>query len=653
MVVTRVAEAGMYGVLVDDTTDIAVIEQMVTFVSYVNQETASTQVDFLSVTNVLEDPDSEGANAKVLFTKLMKELDKCDLDVADFMGLVTDGAAVMTGATGGLAALIKQENKEMISVHCICHRLSLACTRSTDETNYLPVVETILRQLWKFYENSPKRTAQFMKTQLEYKAAVTPTLMGEAKKLVVRKIRKACRTRWLSLDHSVQGVFHDFAPLLLSLNHFAEKDAVATGLLKKMKTAKFLGAIHILKEVLPILSTLSKIFQYGTVNYARIGPALSAAKAALREVLDSGRVLADMRKDLAEDGRLSTCELHPTEHQYNEVSSMLQKYVSALEENLDHRFKEALPVLQSFSIFDPMSCSEDLSYGRAEIKILGKHFFPDCTDSRRKLDAEWCNFKYEMLQWQNRTELRTAKSPTEWVLGRIMKMKQTYAHVYPKLFYIAQVCATLPVSNAWPERGVSAMKRIKTRLRSRLGNDMLEALMHISINGPATDSPEAADIIKKAVRRWKTQGPKRRRLPNPKKRCASPTPLMVTVDAQVQTDDPNDSMADDCEALVVETQADIHLGQAESVQGGNSRDQLDIAEQVNSTTVPRKGAKPKERADVPTAAGNVVQCRACMQCTTQCNVYYSSPAPVTCQRTVRKLLAGVPGMKLAAITNPA
>ena len=35
--------------------------------------------------------------------------------------------------------------------------------------------------------------------------------------------------------------------------------------------------------------------------------------------------------------------------------------------------------------------------------------------------------------------------------------------LYPLLATIARICASAPVTNAWPERGVSAVRRIKTR----------------------------------------------------------------------------------------------------------------------------------------------------------------------------------------------
>lgn len=63
-------------------------------------------------------------------------------------------------------------------------------------------------------------------------------------------------------------------------------------------------------------------------------------------------------------------------------------------------------------------------------------------------------------------------------------MSSTYQQLCPCLLELAEVCLSLPVSNAWPERGASAIKRLKTRLRSTLKNDLLNALLQVSIDGP-------------------------------------------------------------------------------------------------------------------------------------------------------------------------
>ena len=77
--------------------------------------------------------------------------------------LVSDGASVMLGSRTGLAARLKEINSRIISIHCICHRLALACVDTAKDVEYTGTVEDLLRQLWKYLENSPKRMAVYLK----------------------------------------------------------------------------------------------------------------------------------------------------------------------------------------------------------------------------------------------------------------------------------------------------------------------------------------------------------------------------------------------------------------------------------------------------------------------------------------------------------
>ena len=79
-------------------------------------------------------------------------------------------------------------------------------------------------------------------------------------------------------------------------------------------------------------------------------------------------------------------------------------------------------------------------------------------------------------------------------------MSSTDQHLCPCLLELAEVCLSLPVSNAWPERGASAIKRLKTGLRSTLKNDMLNSLLQVSINGPEVKDCQA--LITKEVKEW-------------------------------------------------------------------------------------------------------------------------------------------------------
>ena len=50
------------------------------------------------------------------------------------------------------------------------------------------------------------------------------------------------------------------------------------------------------------------------------------------------------------------------------------------------------------------------------------------------------------------------QSPTEWCMQRLMILKQELQ--FELLPQIAEIASSLPMSNVWPERGASCLKRL-------------------------------------------------------------------------------------------------------------------------------------------------------------------------------------------------
>lgn len=135
------------------------------------------------------------------------------------------------------------------------------------------------------------------------------------------------------------------------------------------------------------------------------------------------------------------------------------------------------------------------------------------------MKAEWAETKYAILDWKTKipkeikegTTKTTEQLPTpaEWCLSRILQRQCALASLYPCISKIAEVALTLPVSIAWPERGTSKIKLIKSRLQSHLKNDLHNSQRQISINDPDVFSKENDDKIRRAVKLWmkvKTSG---------------------------------------------------------------------------------------------------------------------------------------------------
>ena len=115
---------------------------------------------------------------------------KIHMASAKLMALSTDGASVMVGKTNGVAAKLRQSNDKLLNTHCVCHRLALACTDSCQELKFIKEVEDVQRQLWYYFQNSPKKTACFLKCQLELKK-VSLSHSEKTKKLLAKRYKMA------------------------------------------------------------------------------------------------------------------------------------------------------------------------------------------------------------------------------------------------------------------------------------------------------------------------------------------------------------------------------------------------------------------------------------------------------------------------------
>ena len=134
--------------MIDETTDVAVMK-LVLYGRFIHD--GAVQTRFLQI------PDG---TAVTIVDTMKKFCDEWNLDIKrKLCGLGSDGASVMLGMRGGVATLLKKEVPFMIANHCIAHRLALACGQASDEVPYIKKFKAILDQLYRFYDNSPVRTA--------------------------------------------------------------------------------------------------------------------------------------------------------------------------------------------------------------------------------------------------------------------------------------------------------------------------------------------------------------------------------------------------------------------------------------------------------------------------------------------------------------
>ena len=212
-------------------------------------------------------------------------------------------------------------------------------------------VEKVLIQLWSFFHDSGKRTASYTKAVI---ASAELQISHSVKKRVVKHVKKATRTRWLSTESTVDDVFLNFVPLIQTLQIYSnDSDPVAINLItQRRKWKKFLRAVYLLHEVLPILSHFSRAFQKGKISFAVIAPAIEFILEEMKSVAEKQSPLECLRRDLAEDSRLHYSGVTPLTAHETLLRNLTSKYIHALQDNIASRFKDSLPISFIFlSIF--------------------------------------------------------------------------------------------------------------------------------------------------------------------------------------------------------------------------------------------------------------------------------------------------------------
>lgn len=131
------------------------------------------------------------------------------------------------------------------------------CTDASKELNYIKKVEGLLLQVWKFYENSPKKTATSAAVHSGLLNPLPKDQLSQAKKHM-KKAKKAAASPWLSFDESFRAMVQEVTAHLQTLELFKESDATASGLLMQTRSHQFVGTLYILKEILTHLAVLRK-----------------------------------------------------------------------------------------------------------------------------------------------------------------------------------------------------------------------------------------------------------------------------------------------------------------------------------------------------------------------------------------------------------
>lgn len=468
-----IKNAKVFSIIVDETQDLSCHEQVSIVIRYVDKMFKTHEVFYGFY-------KTDRTDSKTLANLIQKILLQNSLKVEDVRGQCYDGAAAMRGTYNGVQARIRELNPLAFYVHCHAHILNLCLVDLTKQVACVRNIFGTLQSLYNFIKASSKRNEIYENMCLNASKVNLP-----------KSLKKLCETRWSCRTDALKAVYLNFSEIIETLEHIYENDIVSGGeaksLMNNILNFEFIFCLLFLKNIFEQTHILSKYLQSPSINF-------STAKNMCNSTLD---ILKELRSDMK------------FEYKWNEVIEMVDKYqvehpklkrkksiplklgggetqsnsilvkdnyritiyfkvLDVIIQEMENRFKEnQMDIISGLSeIFMSEEPTEDL------LKLVSDTYNFNTHDLKTELEIfnRMFNQKYDITSISEKLE------------AKIDYIRQNdIQNGFPLITESLKIFLTIPTNTASCERSFSCLKRLKTYLRTTMGQERLSSLANLQI----------------------------------------------------------------------------------------------------------------------------------------------------------------------------
>ncbi|XP_050112264.1 uncharacterized protein LOC126590798 isoform X2 [Malus sylvestris] len=284
-----IGDDAFFSVLVDESRDISVKEQMVVVLRYVNTNGQVVE-RFVGIKHV---PNTTAISLKEAIDQFFSIN---GLSISRLRGQGYDGASNMQGEFNGLKTLILKENESAFYIHCFAHQLQLALVAVAK--NHIQIgsffclvnnVVTIVGASCKRRDMVRERQqTKVMEAIQDYELPSGQGLNQET------SLKRASDTRWGSHYGTLVSLVNMFSSVIevlemivddgVSLDQRGEADI----LLNLLQSFDFVSSLFLMKEILGITNVLSHALQKKDLDIVSAMALVKACKQQLQAMRDNG-----------------------------------------------------------------------------------------------------------------------------------------------------------------------------------------------------------------------------------------------------------------------------------------------------------------------------------------------------------------------------
>ena len=470
---------GIFAYIADETTDLGKVEQLSHVVRYVNQTMPTeprVEERFLSYSAMKSTKGEDIAN------EVLRTLRDSGLDLAKLAGQGLDGAAANTGKVKGVKTRVLARYPMARFVHCSSHCLNLGVNDGNE------IVSNVMRHVSgvsTFFLNSPMRVQA-----LKNAALILHLPEVEQKALLL-----FCTTRFVQRFEAVARFYEQMPFVVKALEVMAsESDHAdvrngADGHLSIILRFEFLFSLRMLVEVGKTLKKVAKGLQSPRLDLLEAVDMVNSEIAHYTRMLNGRSAFLNVWDDARKLGKTFGLGDNPEElpvslrRKYKgrrDVQTFYREqvfdaYLECLCEHLKSRFGPHQREVFYLQCLIPLYHCRLIEHEEPVLKAIAIY------EPLHKSGPE--ESRTELQMWVRRWR---EVSQTEGVDALPSTVKTALAQCDRSFFPVMHIClqafATLPATTTEAERTFSALGRIKTPLRSTVGEDRLIALTHMTMN---------------------------------------------------------------------------------------------------------------------------------------------------------------------------
>lgn len=497
----RIKKSACYSVMADECTDASNKEQFTICMRWVDEELQDHE-DFIGLYQV----DSIDSNA---LTDAIKDvLIRMNLTILKCRGQCYDGAANMSGSKNGVAARLLAEEKRALYTHCYGHALNLAVGTTLKQSKVCRDAMDVAFEIAKLIKLSPKRDSMFQKIKADED--------DEEDRISRVGIRSFCPTRWTVRGASVASILENYNVLKCLWDECLEGTLVPDikgriiGVKAQMAEFKMLFGLQLSERILVITDNLSKTLQHESMSAAEAYIIVSKTIETLKHMRsDDMFQLFWKRTELLRERTGTNEPVLPRKRRAPsryEIGDGEGFHLSSVEDQYRLFYFEAID-LAIVSIEDRFNQSGFLMYQNLEELLIKAANNKDFSSELEKI-VSFYGDDFEATELSSQLEIFSSsfnsESSSQVTLREAIKCVQDFSPgqraYYSQVCKVVQLILVMPATNAASERSFSTMKRVKSYLRSTMGQERLNNLMIMNIYKAEAEKLDLRQVADEFVR---------------------------------------------------------------------------------------------------------------------------------------------------------